>query len=152
MPFIKRRSQSRMRNGGSSFVVLRVLCGLAGHVDLLGSATRETISKQGGGVCVGSEVSAARLPGSRRKTAEGRIQREAGERRNLRSTSASNAWHTYSFPMCAVWNGPAISRRTAAEMSQVRLRTSFLQAVYVLRSLEPIRVHATHTCADSAQG
>jgi len=143
-----------MRNGGSSFVILRVLCGLSrlGQMDLLGSASRETMSCARGGVCVGQEVSAARLPGSRRKTAEGRIQREACERRNLRSTSAPDAWHTYRFPVRAVRNCVAISRRTRAAVSQVWLRASLLQAVYVLRSLEPVRVHATHPSAHSTQG
>jgi len=39
-----------MRNGGSSFVILRVLCGLSrlGQMDLLGSASRETMSCAGG--------------------------------------------------------------------------------------------------------
>jgi len=98
------------------------------------------------------EVPATRLPGSRTRAPEEGIDGETGQERYLWSASHPDAGHAQRLPLLAVRFAFAIAQRSRRAMPQVRFRTALLQAVHLLRPLEPVRVHSTHSGTYPAQG
>src|SRR5216684_1221771 len=90
----------------------------------------------------GSKIPSTWISGPRsRGQAAPRVRREAclsvaEERQNLRAQAGQSAWNACGFTVHAVWHGAANSCRR--QVSQVRIRVAFLQAVHVLRSGEPV--------------
>jgi hypothetical protein len=100
-----------------------------------------------------TEVSPTRISRPRqRRRAPKAIHRKAGQERNLRPARPADAGHAYGFALRAMRHSADFDNRTHRKMSEVRLRTPLLPPVYVLRYLEPLRMHPTHPRADPAQG
>ncbi len=100
---------------------------------------------------VRQEIPSARLHGSGRGFAEEVVGEAAKERKYFWPASAADGCNTDGLALCAMWDGAANAECRTWTVPQVRLRVALLQAMHLLRSCQPLRVHADHYRESSPQ-
>src|SRR6266576_1294609 len=119
---------------------------------LCGEAEWRRMSRLQEALLVGPQIPSTRIPGLRQGTAEANGETcRPQSRQHFWSAAVEHAGDAHRFPVRPVWDDIAIDSRTRRTMSQVWVRTPFLQAVRALRSLKPVRMQPADSRTDLSE-
>src|SRR5215813_13775310 len=121
---------------------------------MCGSCRPRRVARQCAGKAgryVRPKIPTTRISGQRRQATTA-VRGKAGAEGYARAAAVANAGEADGVALFPVRHDPAKPGGDAGKLSEVRVRVALVQTMHVLRSVEPVRVHAADPRADPAQG